>query len=278
MTGFAGRLTEARKKKGLTQDNVAEKLGVSFQSVSLWERGMNAPDISKLPELSALLGVSIDWLLKGAPIEALTMDFQNELSDRLFDENRMYTYVKTYAATNHLYQTATVLPYVRELHKGQVRKGKDQVPFIYHPLLIACHALALGLDDDLVSTALLHDVCEDCGIAAEDLPVNEQTKHAVSLLTNPGGKDDAQLEEYYAGIATDPIATMVKLLDRCNNISCMATGFSPEKIVAYIKETEKWAYPLLRKAKDSLPMYSNQIFLIKYHITSVVETIKHQAK
>lgn len=51
-------------------------------------------------------------------------------------------------------------------------------------MLLACHAIALGLDDDnLVSTALLHDVCEDCDVLAEDLPVNKITKRAVALLT-----------------------------------------------------------------------------------------------
>ncbi|MCD8363442.1 MAG: hypothetical protein LUC98_10910 [Lachnospiraceae bacterium] len=204
------------------------------------------------------------------------INFQDSLSDRLFDEGRMYTYVKTYATAHQMYQTAKVLPYVRSLHEGQVRKGKDQVPYIYHPLLISCHALALGLDDDdLVSAALLHDVCEDCGVAVDDLPVNERTKQDVALLTNTGGKSEESLEQYYAGIATNPIATMVKLLDRCNNISGMATGFSAEKMVSYIKETQRWVYPLLRRAKNELPMYSNQIFLIKYHITSVAETIKH---
>ena len=186
---------------------------------------------------------------------------------------RMYTYIKTYASVKKLYQTSKVLPYARELHKGQIRKGKDKVPYIYHPLLIACHALALGLDDDnLISTALLHDVCEDCGIACGELPVNKETQTAVFLLT----KTDDDEEQYYEQISQNAIATMVKLLDRCNNISSMAACFSKEKMVEYIKESEKWYYPLMYKAKYEYPMYSNQIFLIKYHMTSVIEAIKHQ--
>ena len=116
--------------------------------------------------LRDLYRVSTDWLLTGKIQERVLFDFQDSLSDRLFDESRMYTYVKTYAGVKNLYQTLKVLPYARDLHKGQVRKGRDQVPYIYHPLLIACHALALGLDDDnLISAALLHDVCEDCGVS-----------------------------------------------------------------------------------------------------------------
>lgn len=271
---FSERLAAARKEKGITQSSVAEKLNVSFQAVSLWERGETTPDIDKLADIASLYQISLDWLLTGKKEENLFMDFQASLSDRLFDENKMYTYVKTYAAINKLYQTSKVLPYARELHKGQVRKGKDRVPYIYHPLLIACHALALGLNDDnIVSAALLHDVCEDCGVAVDELPVNEETKEAVLLLTKDKETDE---EQYYEKISKNPIATMVKLLDRCNNISGMSAGFSKAKMVEYIKETEKLVYPLLQKAKSEFPMYSNQIFLIKYHTISVIEAIKHQ--
>lgn len=119
---------------------------------------------------------------------------------------------------------------------------------------------------------MLHDVCEDCGVSCDELPVNEETRTAVSLLT----KTDDDEENYFTQISQNAIATIVKLLDRCNNISSMAVGFSKEKMIEYIKETEKWFYPLLQKAKYEFPMYSNQIFLIKYHMISVIEVIKHQ--
>ena len=271
---FSERLAKARKEKGFTQSDEAEKLNVSFQAVSLWERGETTPEIDKLVDIASLYQVSIDWLLTGKTEERVLLDFKDSLSDRLFNEDRMYTYVKTYASVKNLYQTSKVLPYARELHKGQVRKGKDKVPYIYHPLLIACHALALGLDDDnIVSAALLHDVCEDCGVTVDELPVNELTKEAVSLLTKV---DSIDKEQYYQRISRNPIATMIKLLDRCNNVSGMAAGFSKEKLVEYIKETESVVYPLLQKAKSEYPMYSNQIFLIKYHMTSVIEAIKRQ--
>ena len=271
---FSERLANARKEKGFTQSDVAERLNVSFQAVSLWERGETTPEIDKLVDIASLYQVSLDWLLTGKVEERVLFDFQDSLSDRLFNEDRMYTYVKTYASVKELYQTSKVLPYARELHKGQVRKGNDEVPYIYHPLLIACHALSLGLDDDnMISTALLHDVCEDCGVSVDELPVNDTTKAAVALLTK---SDEVDKEQYYLQISQNPIATMIKLLDRCNNVSGMAAAFSKVKLVEYIKETENYVYPLLQKAKNEYPMYSNQIFLIKYHMTSVIEAIKRQ--
>lgn len=274
MNGFSGRLAKIRKERHFTQAEVAEKLNVSFQAVSLWERGETVPDVEKVIEMASLYGVSTDWLLLGKAEEVVPLDFDEPLSDRLFNEEHMYTYVKTYGTLRGMKQTVKVLPFVRKMHEGQVRKGKDKVPYIYHPLLIACHALALGLDnDDIIATALLHDVCEDCGMSVEELPVNERIKKAVGLLTK---SDDCEEDRYYANIAEDEVALLVKLLDRCNNVSGMATGFSKEKLVEYINETEKWYNPLLKKAKADYPQYSNQLFLIKYHITSVIGSLKYQ--
>jgi len=274
MSDFSQKLVDARKKQKMTQSEVAEKLNVSFQAVSLWERGETTPEIEKLTEVADLYGVSIDWLLRDKAEHEIIIDFEEPLSDRLFNEDRMYTYIKTYATMMGLAQTIEVLPYARELHNGQTRKGKDEVPYIYHPLLMACHALALGLDDDnLVSAILLHDVCEDCGVALEDLPVNKEVKRAVQLVSKDNSKD---MDIYYRDISENCIATMIKLIDRCNNVSAMSTGFSKEKMIEYINETEKYVYPLLRKAKTKYSKYSNQVFLIKYHMTSVVTTLKHQ--
>ena len=58
-----------RKAKGMTQDALANQLGVTFQAVSKWETGLSCPDITILPDLSDLLGVSIDALFGRAPTE-----------------------------------------------------------------------------------------------------------------------------------------------------------------------------------------------------------------
>ena len=176
VSNFSERLNKKRKEKKLTQAEVAEKLNVSFQAVSQWERGETSPDIDKLPELADLYNVTTDWLLRGAEAEVPKINFDEPLTERLFNENRMYTYIKTYATMKHMSQTLKILPYVREKHEGQVRKGQDAIPYVYHPLLMSCHALALGLDDDsIVSTALLHDVCEDCNVTIGELPADDPT-------------------------------------------------------------------------------------------------------
>ena len=195
----------------------------------------------------------------------------------LFSEQQLYTYLETYAKENQLHQTMAVLPYAKEMHKGQYRRGNDNIPYICHPMLVACHALSLGLcDDNLISSALLHDVCEDCGVEVNDLPVNEETKHIVDLLTKDKvayKKSEKGKEDYYSAIAQNEIALLVKLLDRCNNVSSMVGGFTKEKMDFYAKETKQWFYPLIELAKKEYPNYHKQIFLIQYHIVSVLDAL-----
>lgn len=56
-------LKRLRKEKALTQEQLAERLSVSFQAVSKWECGEGYPDIVMLPSLAQILGVSVDELL-----------------------------------------------------------------------------------------------------------------------------------------------------------------------------------------------------------------------
>ena len=57
------KIAELRKAKNMTQMELADAMGVSYQAVSNWERGNSMPDISKLPELAVIFGCSIDELL-----------------------------------------------------------------------------------------------------------------------------------------------------------------------------------------------------------------------
>ena len=284
METLASRLAEARKNSGKTQADVAEELHVTAQSVSAWECGNSIPNIDKFQDIAALFNVTIDWLLTGkAPTEKVKEVTAN-LSDRLFSETRMATYISGYCDGKQLYQTKWALDFAIEKHDGQYRKpghGPERIPYIYHPLLLTCHAIALGLEDDnLLSACLLHDVCEDCGVAPEELCVNEETREAVRLLTKPKDFKKIYKDEkaYYDGIAGNRIATIVKLLDRCNNVTSMATSFTDDHIAEYIKETQEYTYPLMERARHQYPEYSNQLFLIRYHMNSVLETLRHHMR
>lgn len=67
------RIATFRKEKNLKQDDLAQKLNISPQAISKWENDLTCPDISILPELSSILGVSIDELLTGKKEETVKM-------------------------------------------------------------------------------------------------------------------------------------------------------------------------------------------------------------
>ena len=60
---FGQRFQRLRKAKGFTQEQIAERVNISYQAVSKWENDISSPDISILGELANILGVTIDELL-----------------------------------------------------------------------------------------------------------------------------------------------------------------------------------------------------------------------
>lgn len=59
------RIAQLRREKGLTQEELSQKMEVSAQAVSKWENDQTCPDIASLPKLAKILGVTVDELLSG---------------------------------------------------------------------------------------------------------------------------------------------------------------------------------------------------------------------
>ena len=82
-TTLGKRISDLRHKKELKQDELAEMLSVSPQAVSKWENDQTCPDISLLPLLAKILGVSVDELLSGESTEVPVVKIvpENERKD-----------------------------------------------------------------------------------------------------------------------------------------------------------------------------------------------------
>lgn len=201
-----------------------------------------------------------------------------ELHDMMFSVDHMLRRVESYAIERNMIQTKIALKVMCRYHEGQYRNGKDKLPYIVHPLTLACHAFALGIgEDNLIAACLLHDVLEDTEATSEDLGVNKEVLKAVELVTFrviEGLTKEESKELYYEKIGENKIASMVKLLDRCNNVSTMATGFKKNRIERYIDETEKYIFPILDIVKHSYLEYYDATFLLKYQMLSVIESLK----
>ena len=271
------QIRELRRKQKMTQEDLANALYVTPQAVSQWERDLTVPNTDKLSKLASVLHTSVNVLTDDAGT-----DQDWTMLDSLFSTEHMYSRVKFFAEQEHLTETLKALYFMKEAHEGQNRKpafyANTPVPYIAHPLLMACHAHALGIREDaILATILLHDVLEDCCVKLHEIPCSEPVKEAVRLLTrveDGSPNRNALNKRYYDAIAQNRIACMVKIIDRCNNISTMASAFSRKKVIKYIKETETYVMPLIEKARKTIPEYVDAIFVLKYHMRSILESMK----
>ena len=171
-----GNIIAARRKElGLTQLRLAELMEVSEQAVKNWENGTTEPGKGRFSILSDVLGMP-ESALRG---ETQFYFAPGNVGEHLFSEKHMYSFIKGYASSKNWTNTLSALKYARSSHDGQTRKGDFAIPYITHPLNIACHAMSLEIEEDeLIAAALLHDVCEDCDILPEELPVSEEVQEA----------------------------------------------------------------------------------------------------
>lgn len=262
-------IKDLRTGRKLTQEKLAEMLGVSFQAVSSWERDEYNPTLENVLQMTRVFNVSSSAILE----DRLGM-FKTK--DAIYNWDRMKTFLKATAKAGKMGDTAAAIDFAVDAHEGQKRKNTD-IPYIYHPFTLACHALAMGIRDDaVVAACLLHDVIEDCGKKQEDLPVGEETRELVELLTMEKDNSDSRketLRKYYRGIRGNPKAALIKCLDRVNNITTMSWGLSRERIVRMIEETEEF-YPALLKVLKKTMEYNDAAWLLQYQMESMLDIYK----
>ena len=264
------RIRAARKAKGLSQLELGDRLDVSFQAVSTWEQGKFIPDPAHLTALSGELDLSLDRLFAE---EGNRWD----LKPVNFDADHMFTFVKTRAQDLGLTQTLQVMPLLRIAHENQERRSKYgfETTYMVHPLTMACHALAMDLkDDDILAACLAHDMVEDSDLKLSDLPVNEKVRRAVKLVSKNEYKWEPGWEEtYFKEIAKNPLASLVKCLDRVNNLAGMADAFTRKRMSSYAAETDRY-YPDLLKTVRKVPEWNNAWWLLRYQMMAMLETFK----
>jgi len=271
---MGNRIREARRNKGISLGKLADLLiaktgnGVTTQAISQWELGTCSPSTENLVYLAEVLGVSVS---------SLAEDEQHFIfpSQQIFyDWEHMYDYVLKTAKALKLKNTLKALPYAKKAHDGQTLKQSD-IPYISHPLNMACHMLAMDIRDDaIIAATLLHDVIEDCGKIAKDLPVDDETRDLVVLMTHTKVYDDRNkmLKKYYDGLWSNPKAALIKLVDRCNILTKMSWGLSKERIYRMANETVKYVLPLLNVIKNT--EYDNAKWLLSYQIKTTLDIYK----
>jgi len=116
-------ISRYRKEKGMTQEELARKLGLTFQAVSKWENAQTMPDLALLPKLAQILEVSIDRLLGYRAQEKLTTIYE--------EEYKTTGYYWGTEPNSACYQVLKLLPPTRPLKLLDIGcgEGKDAVFF-----------------------------------------------------------------------------------------------------------------------------------------------------
>ncbi len=120
---FAGNLLKLRKKSGMTQEKLAARLGVSFQSVSKWENAQGYPDIELIPVIASVFQVSIDALL-GYQAEKIqtTLYAEKYLSEEYYWGNHIWS---------GCYEVMKLMPPIRPLRLLDIGCGEGQAAVFF---------------------------------------------------------------------------------------------------------------------------------------------------
>ncbi len=177
------RITEGRRAKGMTQMALADALGISYQAVSSWENGRTMPDISKLPEISEILGISVDEIL-GKEAPAVQAALSNDTETVLTPED--------------IAEAAPILPDERVEEMVEKQMEPDAVELDYD----AVEPLLNYLDEDT------------CGKIFHRLYENGEYTKMVKMLDYV--EEDA-VDEVFLGMVADGKEEARKLLDHVSD-------------------------------------------------------------
>jgi len=100
---IAGRIQSLRKNKGISQEELADKVGVSRQAVSKWESEQSVPDLERVIIMSEYFGVTTDYILKGVEPRKQTENKNFNTSQILYIASTAFLTIGLFAAFGSWY-------------------------------------------------------------------------------------------------------------------------------------------------------------------------------
>lgn len=182
------------------------------------------------------------------------------------------TFLKGIAKGCMYHQLTLAINAADKIHQGQERLSGESA--LMHPIRVAAYLYALGEDEqDVLAAAVLHDTLEDGNVTPQDLlamGIHRSVLDLVELVSKKRmiGGAPIDIDVYYDNIAKNQFAMLIKLSDRCHNVSTMVGNFSYIKIKNYIEETKKYVLPLCKILKTEYPSHSESAFIMRYHLES----------
>lgn len=182
------------------------------------------------------------------------------------------------------FMAAAAMDFAESFHSGTRKDGVT--PEFAHQIQIAHYArtLAHGLIEPelTIAASFLHDICEDYDIGFPEIEkrFGRDARAAVNLLTKKHRGTVIPPEAYFERISEDPVASIVKGIDRTHNVQTMIDVFTLQKQEAYLAEIEQYFLPMLKKARRTFHKQEEAYENIKHMLTSQVELIQaiHRAR
>ncbi len=198
-------ITQRRRTLGMTQQNLSEKLNVSFQAVSKWENGTSLPNVELLCDLAVVLGVTVDELLSGTEKEADCLSYSKAGIDIAYTDS-----IKKEMAEHLRTKDPRVLNGVRPF----ASLYDISFPEIKEPVLVLKSEEPGSKQKLAMEYGYTESICHD------------MINHLVNDIAVMGARPLAVLDTIVCGKAEkDTISSLVKgVADACRENDCSLVG------------------------------------------------------
>jgi len=199
------------------------------------------------------------------------------------DFSKLVVAMRYYLLGNKMFMAERAMNYALGVHTGTRKDGVT--PEFQHQIEMA-HFLRtqmpnLMFKEETIAVVMLHDLIEDYDITiaqvASDLDLPDVVCKGVISVTKPkdfNKKDPQQQAQYFLGISEDPIGSIVKGVDRINNLGSMRGTFSLHGQRKYIEEAEMLFLPMLKSARRKFPEQECAYEIIKFVLNSQLSLLK----
>ncbi|TXI88434.1 MAG: hypothetical protein E6Q36_05585 [Chryseobacterium sp.] len=172
------------------------------------------------------------------------------------DYKKLKLFVRSWMQGRGYHLAVKAMNFAEKHHTGT---RKDGAPEFSHQVTQAAYAITLIdlflFPEEILCVIFLHDIHEDYNVSKEELirlfgvVVGEATIRISKVRNGIRIPDDV----YYKDMEPCPIVGPAKGIDRFHNIKTMVGGFTPEKQVSYVAETEEKIIPLLKQGRRLFP-------------------------
>ena len=214
---IAKKIRESRIAQNMTQMQLADAMGVSYQAVSNWERGNSMPDISKLEDLCDALQISVAELLgvehrETAAVEKIirteepvTVEELSQIAPILSPE-QMKKQVKKNPDSEKKWNVAALVPIAPYLDESSLEEILEEMEV---ESLLVLQSLAPYLDEDMLDSLVRKAPLDDMNGVAALAPFLEEDTLDWIIRQCPGKPDQAFLQELICFLDEDTLDYLV---------------------------------------------------------------------